>query len=641
MKAKTKILSLTLIIVLVIFTAPMTTFAGSSTQVTSDEHLNIMFTENDMKQILEQGESNYALLDYSDIAGITDITLQFNPSWFDASGKGILLKTKSIGGLYISDATLKEIENLKDNGNIVLTLKKGSINISIAQNGKIIDFYSFQNPMILFNPLNQQSDSDYLVMYHNRGTEEPKHLIPRSWYDNGIVYGQVNATGEYDIQDMGETEFNDTKGEWMDTAVKYLAARAVITGEEQGQFIPGKQITRAEFVSVLMNMFDIQLHGLWMPKPFNDQSDVPQWAGRDVLQATAMGIIKGDESYNFYPNANISRQDMFKITYTLIEQLGIIKESQGGMILREFNDSDGIADYAYMPLLALVQEGLIKGSQNALNPEQAATKAEMAQFLYNVLQFDKGIIEKNFRITQNTSETLQQEILPDAQYFASASGNVNEDKIPDTIYIRGAIKVDTHYIQDITLVVKDGKSGKLTDIPIKNNMGQNPSLFLADFNGDELDDIFISINSGGSGAFTYDYIYSFTHDKADMLFSSDLYNDTYKYDVSYKDGYKVEFYSRYNNASYSIDIGNRGEEYLAGIYDQNQKLRKPIDGFVNPVSSLIPMDMDNDGIYELLAFQKIAGQYNADSLGYVENFLKWEKDGFRLFNQHVSVEGIN
>jgi len=36
----------------------------------------------------------------------------------------------------------------------------------------------------------------------------------------------------------------------------------VITGEEQGIFMPEKHITRAEFVSMIMGMFDIQLQGL-------------------------------------------------------------------------------------------------------------------------------------------------------------------------------------------------------------------------------------------------------------------------------------------------------------------------------------------------------------------------------------------
>jgi len=44
-------------------------------------------------------------------------------------------------------------------------------------------------------------------------------------------------------------------------------------------------------------------------------------------------------------------------------------------------------------------------------------------------------------------------------------------------------------------------------------------------------------------------------------------------------------------------------------------------------------------VYELLAFQKIAGRYNADSLGYIENILKWENNIFALDNQYVAIFG--
>jgi len=36
---------------------------------------------------------------------------------------------------------------------------------------------------------------------------------------------------------------------------------------------------------------------------------------------------------------------------------------------------------------------------------------------------------------------------------------------------------------------------------------------------------------------------------------------------------------------------------------------------------LYPVDFDGNQVYELLAYQKIAGRYNADALGYVLNTL--------------------
>ncbi|MPN52779.1 hypothetical protein SDC9_200442 [bioreactor metagenome] len=124
-----------------------------------------------------------------------------------------------------------------------------------------------------------------------------------------------------------------------------------------------------------------------------------------------------------------------------------------------------------------------------------------------------------------------------------------------------------------------------------------------------------------------------------LIFDFELYNQEYKYEVTYKDYYKVEVISEKNNEKYIIDISNRGEDYLNEIYDKNGKLKNPITGFVNPLSGMYPVDFDSNGVCELLAYQKIAGRYNADSLGYVLNTLKWQSNRFVLDNQNVTIFG--
>ncbi|WP_027625772.1 hypothetical protein [Clostridium lundense] len=220
-----------------------------------------------------------------------------------------------------------------------------------------------------------------------------------------------------------------------------------------------------------------------------------------------------------------------------------------------------------------------------------------------------------------------------------AWGDVTGDKIPDNIYLTGIRTPPSPFTQNITLVIQDGVTGKFTSIPLAENTGYNPNLLLNDFTGDGVADILISIDSGGSGAIMYHYIYSFINNKEKLLFDFNAYNEEYKYDVTYKDNYKVEVISRKNNLKYIIDISNKSATYLNEIYDKNGKLRAPISGFVNPLSGLYPVDFDSNKVYELLAYQKIAGRYNADSLGYVLNTLKWENNKFVLINQNVVIWG--
>jgi hypothetical protein len=217
-------------------------------------------------------------------------------------------------------------------------------------------------------------------------------------------------------------------------------------------------------------------------------------------------------------------------------------------------------------------------------------------------------------------------------------GDVNGDGILDNVFLTGIKTPDSPFIQNITLVIQNGITGTFNRIVLKENAGYNPRIFLGDFTGNKVQDIQVTIDSGGSGAFIYSYIYSDVNNVPKLLFDSDTYNNTYIYAVKYLDNYKVEVISLKNNVKYIIDIEYKGKDYLNEIYDVNGRLKEPIEGFVNPVSGLYPVDFNRDGVYELLAYQKIAGRYNADALGYIQNQLDWDKE-FVLQNQYVAIFG--
>ncbi|TFE01490.1 VCBS repeat-containing protein [Jeotgalibacillus salarius] len=220
-----------------------------------------------------------------------------------------------------------------------------------------------------------------------------------------------------------------------------------------------------------------------------------------------------------------------------------------------------------------------------------------------------------------------------------ARGDVTGDRVPDHVYLTGIMTPGSPFIQQITLVVQDGRSGVLTSVPLRENAGYNPVVFLGDFTGNGVDDILISITTGGSSGIMYHYIYSFVDNTPQLLFDFNVYNEQYQYEVTYQDDYKVEVVSIINNLKYIIVISTKGSEYLNEIYDENGKLKSPITGFVNPLSGLYPVDFDSNNRYELLAYQKIAGRYNADSLGYVLNTLAWSDNRFVLQNQYVAIFG--
>jgi len=222
---------------------------------------------------------------------------------------------------------------------------------------------------------------------------------------------------------------------------------------------------------------------------------------------------------------------------------------------------------------------------------------------------------------------------------ASARGDVNGDGIPDNVYLTGIKTPDSLFIQQITLVIQDGRTGMVRYVPLKSNAGFNPTLFLGDFTGDGVKDIFISIASGGSGGIMFYYTYSYVCNTPKLLFDYEVFNGTYQYQVTYQDYYKVEVINVTEGTKYVIDITNKDQDYLNEIYDAEGKLKSPIEGFVNPLSGLYPIDFDSDGVYELLAYQRVSGRFAADDLGYLLTTLRWNGNRFALVNQSLAIWG--
>lgn len=225
------------------------------------------------------------------------------------------------------------------------------------------------------------------------------------------------------------------------------------------------------------------------------------------------------------------------------------------------------------------------------------------------------------------------------QILSSAWGDVNGDRIPDRVFLQGIKTPGSPFVQKITLGVQDGRTGNVSITPLKSDVGYNPTVTLFDFTGEGVQDILIGIASGGSGGIMYYYIYSYLGNKPEILFDYNVFNEKYDYQVTYRDFYKVEVIDKVEGLKYALDITYKGKDYLNEIYEEDGRLKTPIEGFVNPLSGLYPIDFNADGRYELLAYQRIAGRYNADGLGFVQTALTWKENEFSFLNQYASIPG--
>lgn len=177
--------------------------------------------------------------------------------------------------------------------------------------------------------------------------------------------------------------FEDMDGfEWAEEAVNELHERGVVYGITERLFAPGRDVTRAEFITMLLRGFE--LIGEDAQCSFED---VPSgsWYYPAVAMAYSMGIVSGYSDTVFGANDRISRQDMAVMTVRLLTALGFELEN-----VREytgFADEDEISDYAKQSVESLYRSGIINGvGDNRFDPKGTANRAASAVILYQTLK---------------------------------------------------------------------------------------------------------------------------------------------------------------------------------------------------------------------------------------------------------------
>ncbi|SEM73129.1 hypothetical protein SAMN04487786_2449 [Paenisporosarcina quisquiliarum] len=276
---------------------------------------------------------------------------------------------------------------------------------------------------------------------------------------------------------------------------------------------------------------------------------------------------------------------------------------------------------------------------------EAQKKAgDLEQFMISInkaLAFSEPYPSLEFLLNMRRQvlEVMQNNNHKNDEIIVYSRGDLTGDGFLDTVYLTGEKTEGSPFWQNISLNVLYQHENTLERIYLKQSAGYNPTIFLGDFTGDQVDDILVVIDTGGSGGTIYAFVFSYTHGNIQQIFDVEEFNETSKYDVDYDNYYQVNVVSSYPSKQYRLDLTYKGKEYLSEIYDEDGILKEPIEGWVDPVGGLYPIDFDRNATYELMSFQEIAGRYHADAIGYVQTVLKWDGQKFISDRQNVSIYG--
>ena len=177
-----------------------------------------------------------------------------------------------------------------------------------------------------------------------------------------------------------KVSFDDIEGvDWATEAILALADKGVICGVEPGMFKPNQNITREEFVKILLGAMGYD-EGDATSNAFSDVSE-DDWFYSWVNIAAEKGIVKGIGDGMFGAGLQISRQDMAVMICNALRYSGNTLTASEFV----FGDDNAIAEYAKASVYELYKLGAINGkTETAFEPVSFATRAEAAKIIYNV-----------------------------------------------------------------------------------------------------------------------------------------------------------------------------------------------------------------------------------------------------------------
>ncbi|MBQ6901494.1 MAG: S-layer homology domain-containing protein [Oscillospiraceae bacterium] len=199
-------------------------------------------------------------------------------------------------------------------------------------------------------------------------------------YSSTIIYAkwaQVNSTPSI------TNSFTDVNsGDWFYDCVMTLAERNIISGMGNSIFAPKKNISRAQFATILANLANATLYNT--STPF---ADVPEneWYAKAVAWAYDNGIVNGKSATSFGPNDNVSRQDMAVMIVRYINNVAKVTVAESN-VQSTFGDDASIGSYAKEAVYAMQRAGVINGKPgNVFDPKAYATRAEASKMIYVLL----------------------------------------------------------------------------------------------------------------------------------------------------------------------------------------------------------------------------------------------------------------
>ena len=168
-------------------------------------------------------------------------------------------------------------------------------------------------------------------------------------------------------QQPTEKAFVDVeKSDWFADAVAYVTEKGLMSGTSANTFSPNASTTRGMLMTVLARYAG------------EDTTGGATWYEKGMNWAKAKGVSDGTN-----PTVNITREQLVTMLYRYAGTPAV----NGS--LSDFSDAASVSSYAVNAMQWAVANGIVNGSNGKLNPQNNATRAQVAAILMRFCEMSK------------------------------------------------------------------------------------------------------------------------------------------------------------------------------------------------------------------------------------------------------------
>ncbi|WP_379128158.1 glycosyl hydrolase 53 family protein [Paenibacillus sp. sgz500958] len=282
------------------------------------------------------------------------------------------------------DAAEKWITQLENSRNLDIRILGSVYDFGLsatAGNGSAFTSSQFSEPITLRIPKPVGSGAAGTGIFYLADDGSAKYIGGK--IEGDFITAKISHFSKYGLMEVKKSFTDVPAAHWASEAIGQLASRLLVSGTDRDSFEPGRAVTRAEYVSLLVN-------ALGLPSADGQMkfTDVPAnaWYSGALSAAQAHGLVSGRGDNRFEPGSPVTREEMAKLT---VQALHILKPeaaaSNGNTVV--FTDVSLMSSWAKPYVEAASGLGLMSGRvQGSFAPKAVVTRAEAAQVIWRMLQ---------------------------------------------------------------------------------------------------------------------------------------------------------------------------------------------------------------------------------------------------------------